>query len=120
MGEQHWAKVSSEAKDLIQNLLVLDLSSRFTAEQVLQHRWVTNGGSSNILKTSENLRQFSFKEVEDLASRASNISRTVDRKSSSEHIAKSSPIDIPVPKDKFSKFSSIDELESDFFMKSIC
>jgi len=141
--EQHWSKVSSEAKDLIQNLLVLDLSSRFTAEQVLQHRWVTNGGSSNILKTSENLRQFSFKEVEDLASRASNISRTVDRKSSSEHIAKSSPIDIPVPqhkinlsppnlsscsllqrrrksKDKFSKFSSIDELESDFFMKSIC
>merc|ERR1711972_917390 len=34
--EQHWSKVSSEAKDLIQKLLVLDLSSRFTAEQHLK------------------------------------------------------------------------------------
>ncbi|CAO2837019.1 unnamed protein product [Amaranthus hypochondriacus] len=39
--------ISSEAKDLLRKMLCKDVSRRFSAEQVLRHPWVTNGGITN-------------------------------------------------------------------------
>ena len=40
-----WEYVSDEAKDLIQNLIQKDPSKRLTAEQALNHDWITQTGS---------------------------------------------------------------------------
>ncbi|KRY81616.1 Ribosomal protein S6 kinase 2 alpha [Trichinella pseudospiralis] len=37
-----WSTVSDGAKDLIQKMLHVDPQQRITAQQILQHRWVTN------------------------------------------------------------------------------
>jgi serine/threonine protein kinase len=39
--EEYWASVSEEAKDLIAKLLVVNPLERLTAEQALQHPWLT-------------------------------------------------------------------------------
>lgn len=36
-----WSITSDDAKDLIRRILVLDASQRLTAEQVLQHQWIS-------------------------------------------------------------------------------
>jgi calcium/calmodulin-dependent protein kinase I len=36
-----WDNVSDSAKDLIKNLLVVDPAARYSAEQVLEHPWIT-------------------------------------------------------------------------------
>jgi len=144
--EKHWGKVSTQAKDLIQHLLVRDSSIRLDANQVLDHPWVMDGGSSNTLQTPTNLkRQFSIQDLEDFASRAMAVNRAVEEDDNPYKVTVTTPVDIPVKrgtilfdlsppslstcsllqrrrksKDKFSRFSSIDELESDFFMRTIC
>jgi serine/threonine protein kinase len=42
-----WANVSPDAKDLINGLLERDVAKRFSAEQALNHKWMTdyNAGS---------------------------------------------------------------------------
>ena len=37
-----WRATSSEAKDLISRLVVVDPSQRLTVEQALQHPWIVN------------------------------------------------------------------------------
>ncbi|KAK4353660.1 hypothetical protein RND71_025854 [Anisodus tanguticus] len=39
--------VSTEAKDLLRKMICKDVSRRFSAEQVLRHPWVINGGETN-------------------------------------------------------------------------
>jgi len=143
---QHWDKVSSEAKDLILHLLVTDFSNRFDADQVLTHPWILSGGSTKALQTPTNLkRQRSIKDVEKSANRAIAVNRAVVENNNSYHRMKTVPLEIPGKqggvsfdlsplslsscsllqrrrrsKDRASKFSSIDELESDFFMRTIC
>merc|ERR1712106_523547 len=142
--EKHWGNISIEAKDLIEHPLVKD-SSRLDAEQVLNHPWIINGGSSNTLQTPTNLkRQFSIKDLEDFASRAMAVKRAVEEEDYSNMNTGTAPVDIPLKRgaisfnlsppsistcsllqrrirsrERFSKFSSIDELESDFFMRAI-
>merc|ERR1711879_310061 len=41
--EEYWDEVSDEAKDLIDNLLLVDPEERFTAQQALQHPWLVQG-----------------------------------------------------------------------------
>ena len=38
--DEYWGDKSSDAKDLICNLLQKDPQKRFTAEQFLAHRWI--------------------------------------------------------------------------------
>ena len=144
--EKHWEKVSSQAKDLILSLLVRDSSIRLDAEQVLAHPWIVNGGSFNTLQTPTNLkRQTSIKDLEDFANRTIAVNRAVGVNDNSNKRMETAPVDIPIKrgaisfdlspvslsscrllqrrkksKDKLSKFSSIDELDSDFFMRTIC
>ena len=35
-----WATISAEAKDLIKNLLTIDINARLTAIQALEHPWI--------------------------------------------------------------------------------
>eukprot|EP00092_Neocalanus_flemingeri_P024289 GFUD01026341.1.p1 GENE.GFUD01026341.1~~GFUD01026341.1.p1 ORF type:complete len:451 (-),score=149.91 GFUD01026341.1:130-1482(-) len=145
--EQHWASISSQAKNLIGQLLVKDSSLRLDAEQVLTHSWIVGGGCSNTLDTPSNLRrQTSIKELEDFASRAMAVNRAVEEEKSqtvtmrvpfksetwsSDSSPPSSLLSCEILQkrrrsrvnlwDKKNKFCSIDELEleNDFFMKTI-
>merc|ERR1711887_46662 len=142
---QHWDKVSLQAKDLILHLLVRDSSTRLDADQVLDHPWIVNGGCTTALQTPTNLqRQCSIKDLEDFASRAIAVSRAVEEDNATTRM-ESAPVDIPSKrgalsfdlsplglsscsllqrrrrsKDRAVKFASIDELEGDFFMRTIC
>ena len=142
---QHWGKVSLQAKDLILHLLVRDASIRLDSDQLLAHPWIVNGGSYNTLQTPTNLkRQSSIKDLEDFACRAIAVNRAVEEFDKCR--IKTAPVNIPVKRGAISfdlspltlascsllqrrrkskdglksKFSSIDELESDFFMRTIC
>lgn len=42
--EEYWAEISSEAKDLISSLLVVDMDKRLNVEEALHHPWVTGSG----------------------------------------------------------------------------
>jgi len=77
--EKHWAAISPLAKHLIQGLLVKDSKVRLDSNQVLDHPWITGGGSSHNLETPQNLRrQTSIKDLEDFASRAMAVNRAVE------------------------------------------
>jgi len=45
--EPEWTHISAEAKDFINHLLVLDVKTRFTTKQCLEHPWVKPGGSTS-------------------------------------------------------------------------
>lgn len=38
--EEYWSETSVEAKNLILSMLNIDIESRFTAEQVINHCWI--------------------------------------------------------------------------------
>jgi len=144
--EQHWDRVSLEAKDLILHLLVRDSNTRLDADQVLCHPWIVNGGPTTALQTPTNLqKQSSIKDLEYFANRAIAVNRAVEEDNNSSKRMETAPMDIPGKrgtvsfdlsplslsscsllqrrrrsKERASKFSSIDELESDFFMRTIC
>ena len=129
------------AKDLILHLLVRDSSTRLDAEQVLAHPWIVNGGSYNALQTPSNLkRKSSINNLENFASRAIAVNKAIEENDKIK--IKTVPIKRGAilfnisyltlsscsllqrrSKMKYgskSKFSSIDELGSDFFMRTIC
>merc|ERR1711994_454510 len=143
--EHHWAGISAEAKDLIMRLLVKDSAARLTAEEVLSHSWIVNQGSTVVLHTPVmlNKHKTSIKYLEDCTTKILEAGRALG--DVVEVVAHSSPLDIPArrptmsfnlspinvstcdliqrrrrkSKELFSKFMSIDELETDFFMKAI-
>jgi MAP kinase interacting serine/threonine kinase len=146
--EQHWATISPQAKDLIEQLLVKDSALRLSSEQVLGHPWILGGGCRNPLDTPSNLRrQASIKDLEDFASRAMAVNRAVEENNAvsikSPARSETWSFDSTPPListvfsnyeilqkrrrsrvnlwDKKNKFCSIDELEleNDFFMKAI-
>jgi len=43
--EPEWTHISAEAKDFINHLLVLDVKTRFTTQQCLDHPWLKSGGA---------------------------------------------------------------------------
>merc|ERR1712128_313262 len=88
--------ISTQAKNLIEHLLIKDSFIRLDAEQVLDHPWIVNGGSSKTLQTPTNLkRQVSIKDLEDFASRAMAVNRAVEEKDNSDKVMDIAPVDIP-------------------------
>lgn len=55
--EKEWSSISDEAKDLINHLLVKDASQRYSSEMVLNHPWVSGGGSATLLDTPSVIRR---------------------------------------------------------------
>ena len=55
--DNEWSFISEDAKDLIQHLLVKDASQRYTADMVLKHRWVAQGGPVTPLETPSVMRK---------------------------------------------------------------
>lgn len=78
--DKDWMYVSEEAKDLIRHLLVKDASQRYTAEMVLQHPWISQGGSSTLLETPRVIRRNnSAKDLAAFAESANAMKRLVLR-----------------------------------------
>jgi len=104
--EKHWAAISPQAKDLIVGLLVKDSKVRLDANQVLDHPWIVNGGSSHNLETPQNLRrQTSIKDLEDFASRAMAVNRAVEDEEE-KMVTVSFPLRIPWKSETWSIDSS--------------
>lgn len=55
--ESEWGYISDDAKDLIQHLLMKDPSQRYTAEMVLRHPWISQGGPTTLLDTPNIMRK---------------------------------------------------------------
>ncbi|TYZ66030.1 hypothetical protein PybrP1_009045 [[Pythium] brassicae (nom. inval.)] len=45
-----WRRLSAPARDLVQRLLAVDPSARFTAEQVLQHEWIASSSRGHAIE----------------------------------------------------------------------
>jgi len=138
---KHWAGISAQAKDLIMRLLVKDSAVRLTAEQVLSHPWIISQGSTMVLHTPIMLSKHrtTIKYLEDWTTKILEAGRPGDVSGVTSPIAipprtqtmsfNLSPINASncdliqrrrrKSKELFSKFLSIDELETDFFMKAI-
>jgi serine/threonine protein kinase len=54
--EDYWGDVSEQAKDFINHLIVVDKTKRFTAEQALQHPWITGTQSKQKLAIGKGLK----------------------------------------------------------------
>eukprot|EP01036_Dinobryon_divergens_P025944 gene25944-34543_t len=58
--DPYWSNVSDLAKDLVRKLLVVDAKVRFSAEQVLSHPWMQDGGqaTSHLEHFAPNMKSF--------------------------------------------------------------
>jgi len=56
--EEYWTDVSEEAKDFIENLLIVDPVERMTAEEALAHPWFRVQLSDKELKVIGNMKKF--------------------------------------------------------------
>ncbi|EPB83219.1 CAMK protein kinase [Mucor circinelloides 1006PhL] len=45
-----WEEISADAKDLIDNMILVDKKKRFTIQQVIEHKWLKNIESEEALK----------------------------------------------------------------------
>lgn len=54
----YWDDISAEARDLIDRLLVVDPSRRYTAANVLAHPWVSGAASSTPLNVGDQLKKY--------------------------------------------------------------
>lgn len=80
--ETEWSKVSYEAQDLVSHLLVRDPQQRYTADQVLEHPWITMQDSLSAaqLATPHILsRTNSVRELGLFAENANAVNRLIQR-----------------------------------------
>eukprot|EP00003_Mantamonas_plastica_P011797 TRINITY_DN216_c0_g4_i1.p1 TRINITY_DN216_c0_g4~~TRINITY_DN216_c0_g4_i1.p1 ORF type:complete len:168 (+),score=73.68 TRINITY_DN216_c0_g4_i1:139-642(+) len=57
--DPYWTDISDDAKDLINKLLVVDPADRITAEEALEHKWITGANSDKHLDaTLEAMKKF--------------------------------------------------------------
>mgnify|MGYP003573967884 CR=1 FL=1 len=77
---EDWSKISEEAKDLICHLLVKDPYQRYSAQQVLEHPWVSMDSPMAPLATPRILqRNNSIKELDNFAENANAMNRMILR-----------------------------------------
>lgn len=76
--DYEWSCISEAAKDLIRHLLVKDARSRYSAERVLAHKWVKEGGATTPLDTPRILmRNNSAKDLSAFAENAIAVKRMI-------------------------------------------
>jgi len=56
--DPYWTEISTEAKDLISKLLVVDPKTRYTAKQALEHPWVKKLGQDKLLNIKASITKF--------------------------------------------------------------
>mmetsp|Transcript_18431 Transcript_18431/g.33032 ORF Transcript_18431/g.33032 Transcript_18431/m.33032 type:complete len:424 (+) Transcript_18431:71-1342(+) len=59
--------ISSDARDLIQNILVVDVEKRYTAQQIRKHRWCQLPGTSSARKDKDSQQSDPSLEEDDIA-----------------------------------------------------
>jgi len=62
--DECWDDVSDLAKDFIQHLLVKEPENRFTAEQALQHQWITSTAPDKALNIHQRMSQYNLERKE--------------------------------------------------------
>ncbi|XP_023937092.2 MAP kinase-interacting serine/threonine-protein kinase 1 isoform X2 [Bicyclus anynana] len=81
--EEEWAHISSEAKDLIAQLLVREASHRISAERVLQHPWLRRADAAAHyppLRTPHNIkRNMSARNLSNFAESAMAVNRVIQQ-----------------------------------------
>ncbi|XP_063621082.1 MAP kinase-interacting serine/threonine-protein kinase 1-like isoform X1 [Cydia splendana] len=84
--EEEWAHISSEAKDLIRQLLVREARRRLSAERVLQHPWLRRAGDDlradhyPPLQTPINIkRNMSARNLSNFAESAMAVNRVIQQ-----------------------------------------
>jgi MAP kinase interacting serine/threonine kinase len=96
-----WAAISTEAKDLIQHLLVKNPYQRYSAEQVLRHPWISKEASRVPLATPFILsRNNSVRELGMYAETANAVNRLIQRHLSINEVCSSggiTPLSFPGP-----------------------
>ncbi|CAG0884025.1 unnamed protein product [Cyprideis torosa] len=78
---KEWGNISNSAKNLIRSLLVKDPSARLSAEEVLSHPWVVNGGDKDRhLQTPHVMRKNqSAKDLSAFAESANLFNRVIEQ-----------------------------------------
>jgi calcium/calmodulin-dependent protein kinase I len=56
--EPYWNEISTDAKDFISKLLVVDPKDRYTASQALKHPWIEKGGNDTKLNVASEITKF--------------------------------------------------------------
>ena len=62
--QREWDKISTNAKDLIESMLIKDFRNRYNTSEVLDHPWLSNNvfrpsmDTAMALNTLENLKNF--------------------------------------------------------------
>jgi len=57
-----WDNVSEGAKDLVSKMICADPNTRITASEALQHPWISELGSKNVLNVQDALRRFQLRK----------------------------------------------------------
>jgi serine/threonine protein kinase len=61
--DPYWKDITDEAKDLINHLLVVDASKRYTAKDALNHPWLSGKNTeTNLPNTLTQLKKFNAKK----------------------------------------------------------
>ncbi|CAG9759465.1 unnamed protein product [Ceutorhynchus assimilis] len=78
--DAEWGNISSEAKDLIANLLIKDARKRLSAQQVLQHPWLKCASDAAPLVTPSVIKKNnSARELSQFAESAMAVNRVVQQ-----------------------------------------
>jgi len=83
MNPKHWKHISEDAKDLIRHLLVIDPTTRYTAEQALAHPWISVGTGNDSNNNNGHSENKNSSSPEESKSRGQNKSDN-DNKSKSD------------------------------------
>lgn len=59
--KDQWKDISSQAKDLVSKMLVVDPKKRLTCDEVLAHPWLRSAPNSELAKTQQEMRSYNAK-----------------------------------------------------------
>eukprot|EP00092_Neocalanus_flemingeri_P009273 GFUD01009979.1.p1 GENE.GFUD01009979.1~~GFUD01009979.1.p1 ORF type:complete len:500 (-),score=96.48 GFUD01009979.1:116-1615(-) len=75
--QREWAGISGEAKNLINNLLIKESQKRISAKDVLNHVWLRNKTTTELMTPAKIKKNNSAKELSKFADSASAVNRVV-------------------------------------------
>ena len=64
--EPEWTYISDTAKNFIKSLLVLDPKKRMTAEECLEHPFLTGAASTQVLSLQDSIKSYTLKRKKEI------------------------------------------------------